>query len=157
MAAHRPAPSGGEEAPHHRFGADVRRRQRAAARVEHGRRVLVLAEPAGVVAVRVPEEAGVVPDRRRRAPRPGDDELGGCSEAGGAVGDRDVGAALRHPVHGPVLGDDVRGHVVGHVRDAVGAGAHGAEEPAGGDLAARDGRGVAGEEGQGGLDTGAVG
>ena len=163
MAAHRSLPRGGEEAPHRRSGAHVRRRRQRAARVEHGRRVLVLAESAHVLVVRVAEEAGVVPDRRRRARRPGtrDDELGGRGEAGGAVGGRDVGAALRDAVHGPVLGGDVRGHVVGHVRDAaVGAGTHGGEEPGDGDLAARrdDGRGVAGAEGQGGmLTTGVVG
>ena len=44
---------------------------------------------------------------------------------------------------------------VGVVGDAVGAGAHGGEKP--GDLAARDGRGVAGAEGRGGLKTGSVG
>jgi hypothetical protein len=133
-----------------------RQRRQRAARVEHGLRVFVVAEPTGV-AVRVPEEAGVVPDRRRRARGPGDELGRGCSEAGSTVGGRHVGAALRDPVHGPVLGGDVRGHAVGHVGDAaaVGSGAHGCEEA--GELAALGDSGVTGAEGQGGLlKTGAV-
>jgi hypothetical protein len=135
-----------------------RQRRQRAARVEHGLRVFVLAEPAGV-AVRVPEEAGVVPDRRRRARGPGDELGRGCGEAGSALGGRHVGAALRDPVHGgPVLGGDVRGHAVGHVGGdaaAVGSGAHGCEEA--GELAARGDSGVPGADGQGGLlETGAV-
>jgi hypothetical protein len=138
VAAHRRLRGGGEEAPHPRSAAHVRRER--ARGVEHGRRALVPITKLDGIAVGVAEEADVVPDGGRRALRPPGDEPGGRRrEAGGAVGDRHAGAALGDPVHGPVCSGDVRGHVVGPVRRSVGARAHGVEEA--GELAARDGGG----------------
>ena len=92
VASHRAVPRGAEKARHGRLAVVVRReeqqRRAEAGEVEHGGRVLVLAEAAGsVVTVGVAEEARVAPDGRRRrgAPLTGDDEPGRSREAGGAV------------------------------------------------------------------------